>query len=112
MKERGKNFYDNWGNTLKQTLGNCFSNTTITMVGSRADGTFRRKSDLDFKFSFGGGGLSKSAIYDKVIKCFETELRGNRIHGEVVQAIRKGTSGNVVNVTFAQGGKISFALEN
>ena len=110
MKARGKSFYETWGNTLVQSLRNCLPNSTIRIAGSRADETFRRTSDLDFQIYFGGGETTKERIYPKIIECLTSKLKGKMIHGESVQAVRLGTSGNVVNVTFQNGGKVSFAL--
>lgn len=111
MKERGKNFYDVWGNTLKQNLENCFPNIRTKIVGSRAKGTFERSSDLDFQMCFEGGQTTNEQIYPKVVSCLKEKLIDKVIAGERVLDIREGGSGNVVNVFPEGGGKISFALE-
>jgi hypothetical protein len=39
-----------------------------------------------------------------------SELKGKYVHGEKITNVKEGGSGNVVNVTFERGGKVSFAL--
>lgn len=110
MQPRSKSFYDRWGNHLKQQLQNCFTNANVKLVGSRANDKFKRKSDMDFQFCLQGGYTSKTQIYPKVVECLLSKLKGKYIQGETIQNVQLGTSGNVVNVTFQNGGKISFAL--
>ena len=107
VKPRSKGFYDRLANTLKQHTQNCFPNAKIRPVGSRAKGGFQRKSDFDFQFCIPGTNLSRDKIYDKLVAYLQTKIP---TFEEEQLNIRKGTNGNVVNVSPEQGGKVSFAL--
>lgn len=110
MKPRSKDFYDKWGNTINQHLSNYFTNITVKKVGSRANGTFGRDSDLDYQFCLEGGETTREDFYPKLKDYLQGKLLEKYMEGETVTDVKIGESGNVVNVLFQKGGKISFAL--
>lgn len=110
MKPRSASFYNTWGNAISQALGSNYPNITIKKVGSRERGDFERDSDLDFQFCLGGGTTKRESFYPNLQKFLYNRFNGQYIEGEKVNNVKIGGSGNVVNILFQNGGKISFAL--
>lgn len=104
---RGKQFYDELGNTLQQHLMNLFSDARVWKVGSRDKGDFKRTSDLDYHFCLSGSNRPKNEVYRILINYFKNNI--SQFRGEQINT-RLGTNGNVVNV-LPTSGKISFALK-
>lgn len=107
MQPRGKKFYDNFGNWIKQHLQNCIGGSEVRKDGSRGKkGGFKRDSDLDLQICVEGNRETKESLYPKVIDCLESlgSYKGEDFRVEL------GGSGNVVNIFPQNGGKVSVAL--
>jgi len=108
VRPRGKQFYDDLANILKQHIENCFPNIKVKVVGSRSRDEFRRTSDYDYQFCIYGEETTRREFYPKLIACIEMKIP--KFRDETIR-VELGKSGNVVNVFPEKGGKVSFALE-